>query len=594
MTGSVTIDGVGYVVQGGGYRRESDGPPPSRAQRVVHADFYGGQRRAIRLEDDRGWDAVGVGPALGGQGVEPWPNFTTWTDSGVATFASTTRAPHLVVDPYGFVANGRYLYRAVARGTTAWANLTTLVDLGVGKVVTGLAQYQGKVAICLGAAQDVQVVAAAATAPATPTTLATGLKARFAVGYANRLVFADATAGSEHVLKMTTATGTDSRDLDAPIVAMGLHGGKVAILTRQSLWLLGGRADPTSNKWSAEPEPYFSHGVGIENEDGVFLLSFAGRLYTWIANRVVEWNPDGDRQGWRATGIEGRACYGATVAAGWLVVSVLTGAGETEVWAYDGAGWWLTARSASIVRIWPMATGGGGAIDLVTFRSGSASVSYDLVRLVSRSATAPSYFSGTAEYRTALLDGGSRDAIKAWRRVGAVFAAPEIRGNSASVDSINLSLGWSSDGGASWTTAATTAIANPATRVIELEAALTSTQAMSRLLQLRVLWTSVTDWAPTLVALWAEYEALDPPSQRRRWRLRVRARDGTVQPTGAVDARSGATIAADLWAAWASGTTVPFVDLDGTARTVRIAAIAEEVTQSSPGDALLELTLREV
>jgi hypothetical protein len=592
MTTTITLNGADYVVQPGGYRRESDGPPASRPQRVVHSDFYGGQRRAIRLEDDRGWDAVGAGPALGGQGVEPWPNIATWTDTGVAAFASTTRAPHVVVDPYGFVANGRYLYRTVARGTTAWANLTTLVDLGAGKTITGLAQYQGKIAICQGTAADVTVVAASATAPATPTTLATGVKARIAVGYANRLVYADPTAGSEHVLRMTTATGTDSRDLDAPIVAMGLHGGKVAVLTRQSLWLLGGRPDATTNKWNADPEPSFSHGVGIENEDGVFLLSFSGRLYTWIANRVVEWNPSGDRQGWRATGLEGRSCYGATVAAGWLIVTLLNLAGESEVWAYDGAGWWLAARSTSIVRIWPMATGGGGNIDLVTFRNGSATVLNDIVRLVSRGSTATSYYTGTAEYRTALLDGGSRDALKTWRRIGAVFAAPEIRGNSASVDSVGINLAWSSNGGASWTTAASATLADPTVRIVDLEAALNSAAVTGRFLQVRVTWTSVTDWAPALVALWAEYEALDPPSQRRRWRLRVRARDGVVGATGAVDPRAGEQIAADLWAAWASATVVSFTDLDGVARSVRIAEIAEEVTH--PGDALVDLVLREV
>jgi len=592
MSTTITLNGADYVVQAGGYRREADGPPASRPQRIVHSDFYGGQRRAIRLEDDRGWDAVGAGPALGGQGVEPWPYVATWTDGGVAQFSTATRATHVVVDPYGFVANGRYLYRAVARGTSAWANLTTLVDLGAGKTITGLAQYQGKIAICQGTAADVQVVAAGATAPATPTTLATGVKARIAVGYANRLVYADPTAGSEHVLRMTTATGTDSRDLDAPIVAMGLHGGRVAILTRQSLWLLGGRADATTNKWTAEPEPSFSHGVGIENEDGVFLLSFSGRLYTWIANRVVEWNPEGDRQGWRATGVEGRACYGATVAAGWLIVTLLNQAGESEVWAYDGAGWWLTSRSASIVRIWPMATGGGGNIDLVTFRNGSTTVLYDTFRLVSRGSTATSYYPSTAEYRTALLDGGSRDALKAWRRIGAVFAAPEIRGNSASVDSVGLNLAWSTTGGATWTTAVSTNVADPTVRMVDLEASLASAAVTGRFLQLRVTWTSVTDWAPTLVALWAEVEALDPPSQRRRWRLRVRARDGTVGASGAVDARTGTAIAADLWAAWGSATIVPFVDIDGGARSVRITEIAEETTL--PGDALLELTLREV
>jgi hypothetical protein len=120
--------------------------------------------------------------------------------------------------------------------------------------------------------------------------------------------------------------------------------------------------------------------------------------------------------------------------------------------------------------------------------------------------------------------------------------------------------------------------------------------------QLRATWASVVDWAPVLTGLWAEYELLDSPARRRRWRFKVHARDAAVQRDGAVSTRTGRQLAADLWAAWEAGATVPFTDLDfdatDTTYQVRIIGIAEEVAKPADGgrwgEAALALTLVEV
>jgi hypothetical protein len=67
----IVLAGAGYMVLPGSYQRMSDGEPEGRAGRWVQRDFVGGQRRALQLERDRGWDSEGVGPALGGQAE--WP-----------------------------------------------------------------------------------------------------------------------------------------------------------------------------------------------------------------------------------------------------------------------------------------------------------------------------------------------------------------------------------------------------------------------------------------------------------------------------------------------------------------------------------------
>lgn len=598
MATDITLDGAGYMVIAGSYRRASDGAPDTRPGSISITDFVGGQRRALQLERDRGWDAVGVGPALNGQGVEPWPFIQAFTDGTIAT-VSTVRAPHLVLDPYAYVAIGRYLYRTVDLSASSWAAMTQVADVGAGRTITRLVHYQGGIALCCGTGLDVQFYA---PGTGTVTTLSAGLKARLGIGYANRLIYADPAAGNEQILHMTTGGTADSRELDAPIVNLGLHDGKVAIATRQSLWLLGGRADPVTNKWTSEPQPFFTHGVWTDDEDFLFLLSYGGKLYTWLANGVMEWNPGGDQQGWRATGIEGRSCNGATVAGDRLIVSIVTRAGESETWAFDGIGWWLMLRSSNQLRVWPMYTGGAGNIDLVLFRDGSTSVTYDLVRLVYRHESATNYNTGVSEYRTSLLDGNERALEKVWRRIGAVFAAPEQRGNPAGSSAVTMTLLYSIDGGRSWVDAGSATIGDPGQRTADFAVDLGDAVVISRFIQLRVTFEGVTDWSPALVGLWADYEAIGISPRRRRWSLSVRARDRTINRDGAVESRDGRTIASDLWDAWISSSSVPFTDIDfaatGLTYNVRVASIREEIAvpndASQWGNSVVSLELVEV
>jgi hypothetical protein len=599
QTTDIVLDGAGYMVVPGSYRRMQDGLPEGRTGRISLSDFFGGQRRALQLERDRGWDAEGVGPTLFGQGVEPWPFLQSHTDN-VITTVTTVRAPHLVVGDNAYVAVGRFLYKSVGLSTSSWGDFTQVGDVGAGKTITRLAYYQGDIALCCGNGLDVQIYPIAGGALST---LSAGLKAKVGIGYANRLVYADPAAGNEVLLKMTTGGGTDQRELDAPIVNMGLHDGKVVIATRQSLWLLGGRADPTTNKWTADPVPFFTHGIWSDDEDFLFLLSFGGKLYTWLANQVMEWNPNegNSRQGWRAIGLEGRSCHGATVTGGYMIVCITNRNGESETWAFDGSGWWLTLKSVSQTRVWPMHTGGAGNIDLVTFRDGSTSVTYDLFRLVYRHESATSYATN-GEYRTSLLGAGERDKEKAWRLVGANFSIPEPRGNQASVDAVTLTLSLSIDGGKTFTTAASTVVSDPTNRTLQITGRLGNNVATSTTVMLRVSWSSVNDWAPVLTGLWTEYELLDSPARRRKWSFSVHARDAVVQRDGSASTRTGRELAADLWESWEEGATTLFRDVDfdltGTIYQVRITGINEELPKpSAVGDStasVIGLTLVEV
>ena len=576
QTTDIVLDGTPYMLVPGSYRRGSAGPPEGRTGRMTIADFVGGQRRALQLERDTSWDSPGVGPAFFGQGVEPWPWSAPHTDSVLRPVTAGQRVHAQALANAIYLGIGRYVYRTVALSAGSWTNLTQVADLGTGNPITGLTHYNGQLAIACGAARDIQLLDPGTLAL---TTLSAGLIGTWIMTYASRLVIADPLPGNENILRLTTGGGLDHRELDAPIVNMALHGGKVAIATRSALWLLGGRADPVKGVWLGEPEPVYTQ-LGAAEDDFRLLCSFGGKLYTWLSGNVVEWNPNAgaSKQGWRAAGLEGRACYGGAVAGNMLVVAIQHRAGHFQLWAFDGTGWWLMTERDSAPWVWPVALSSAGTLDLLAFRDGDTSVTYDTLRLIPRSTSAPSYAS-TGSFTTALLDAGERDAPKRWRSIGAAFATPEERGNPASTDPVTLTLEWSVDGGRTWTAAVTSTNSDPSARIHELVADLSPHTAVSRFLQLRVTFSSVSDWAPVLTGLWADYILLDPSPRQRRWNFAVQTRDGSVQRDGSLASLDGRAQIAALWQSWESGATVTLRDLDydpdPAEHSVRIIAIEE-------------------
>lgn len=580
----IVLDGTPCMLVPGSYRRGAAGAPEGRTGRVTIGDFVGGQRRAVQLERDTSWDSAGVGPAFFGQGVEPWPWSAAWTDSAFRTVTAGQRVHTQTLGDAVYLGIGRYVYRTVALSAASWADLTQVADLGAGKTITGLTHHTGYLAIACGSARDIQLLDPGTLAL---TTLSASLNGNQIVSYANRLVIADPLPGNESILRLTTGGGIDARELDAPIVNMALHGGKVAIATRSALWLLGGRSDPIDGVWLGEPEPvYTQHGAA--EDDFRFLCSFGGKLYTWLSGSAVEWNPNGgaSKQGWRAAGLDGRRCFGGTVAGNMLVVAIENRAGRYQLWAFDGTGWWLMAEREPAAWVWPVALSGAGTLDLLTFRDGDSGVVYDLWRMIPRSPSAPAY-AATGSFTTALLDAGERESEKSWCMIGATFASPEPRGNDASTDPLTLDLAWSTDGGATWTTAVSSTVSDPTQRIHELTAELPPETAIARYLQLRVTYSSVADWAPVLTGLWADYTLLDQAPRRRRWNLTVQARDGVVQRDGSLASLDGNGQIAALWQSWQTGATVTLRDIDydrdPVERAVRIVGIEEHVPK--PADA---------
>lgn len=604
----VTIAGVGYALAPGGYKREQAGSSRRLVGRVAVDRFGAGQLAAYQRDGEGvasggGWRGVGVGPALGGQAVEPFPHVETHTQTFIAaTIPSTTRrVASVVTNSRCFVAIGQRVFHSVALASPTWADLTVTLTLPVGAVVTELARMQDDLMVFAvpGAIKRINSVTLAITDP-----WLAGQAGLVGAGYRWQLLFQPNVATKLNQLRMSRlnnavppATVFDERNFDDAIVRVAPFGGKIAVATKSSLFLYAGQWDVVPlTAWDVFTEPVFSHGAYAGESEFVFLVGFRGSLFTWVANRVAVYTP-GANAGWQTSGPSGRACYGGTVAGGYLVVALVAEDGGSELWVFDGLGWFRLRREepgSGVVLVWPVALAGAGDKDLMVFRDGSTT--YELMRVVPR-ANLPTY-GAAGEWRSSLLDSGERGTLKGWARVGALFSEPQGRGNAASADQVSVFLDYSTDAGQTWATVASRV--GGVDRSFALEGVPPAGTA-SRLLQVRVRWESVLDWAPVLAGVWADWVIEDAAAARSRWTLVVATKDGQVGRDGAKLAESGRQQIAALWSAWSTGATVVFRDIDFDSNPVgRVVTIAdiEQVTAKAGdagrwGEGTVKLTLSE-
>ncbi len=515
----IVLNGAGYMlapeasgVKGvRGYTRSQDGMSEGRTGRITQRDFFGGQHRAYQLERDRAWDSVGVGPAYGGQGVEPWPRIVqTALTSTTPLTSALRRNPSALIGDHVFFAVADRLYRTQPLSATAWSTPNTLYIAPA--VITSIAYYGGNILLGFGEAHDIlHVVYPDAT---TPATLFAGERAHELVSYGGFAMWSDARTsggGNKHTVRQVTGSGLEFKLLDSPIRRLTVAQGKTIAATTAGLYDFAGTVNevdirnPAHNpndstetdpptiralRWQGDFDPFFQHGSAVAPDDFAFITGYGGRLYAWVGKTVMEYNPSGDRAGWRDTGLAGRGCYSGCVAAGYLIVCIESRDGMSEVWAWDGSGWWLLINQpiSNDRFCWPMPLAGVGGYDLMLFRQGTTEA--HLIRLVWRDDTANTFpTGGQVAFITSMIDADERDKTKAWRKFGCVFAAPEKRGAAGSVNPVGVYLDYSLDGGGSWTNAAGQTVNGNffTTHNTALDADASSAATVSRFLQPRPL-----------------------------------------------------------------------------------------------------------
>jgi hypothetical protein len=118
----------------------------------------------------------------------------------------------------------------------------------------------------------------------------------------------------------------------------------------------------------------------------------------------------------------------------------------------------------------------------------------------------------------------------------------------------------------------------------------------------RVTVSSILDWSPVLLSLWAECEVLDGTHRRRCWWFTVQCKDAVARRDRSVDSTGARALAARLWGTWAAGATVGLKDVDydisGLSYSVRIVGIVEKISKPADAgtfaDGEVELVLSEV
>lgn len=624
----IVLDGAGYMVQPGtanspGYRRLQDGMAEGRTERISLTDFFGGMGRAIQLERDKMYSGDHVGAALNGQGLQPWASQVQTTYSALFSdyIYKAGDAPQAVVKSRRYFAFGPHLFSGPVGIEGSGAFDYTLVKTYAQNITDMCIYGSDGLLLCFGPAAD---ILHRDIPTAVETALFAGERGWYIAEYAGYAVWNDAkTAGLPTVLRLVTGDGIDSRYIDYDPIKITTVDNALCVVTKQALytytgrvkeimrpnpaWTSGGTA-PTQIpgwEWSGDFTPFFQQGVYNARDDFRLLLGYGGRTIAWIAGGVHELVPNGDRAGWRSTGLAGRRFFGGCVAAGYVVVSIESYEGKNELWAYDGNAWWCIASKAlTSTGAWcnPHPLGGSSAnrYDLGVFREFTKDI--DFIRLQDYGHASRYAYHSTAEVSTPMIDAGERDKPKAWRKIGAVFASPEIHGNTASVDALTCYLDYSIDAGQTWVQAdAQNATANTLPKVnFTLDATLLG--ITSTFLMLRVRWASVVDYAPILVGLWAEYEILESPARRRKWNVKIHARDQEITRDGTLMTRTGRQLISDLWTAWQTDTPLTFRDIDyddvPVQRTVRIVGINEAVEQPADsgrwGDSTITLNLVEV
>ncbi|MDI3340858.1 MAG: hypothetical protein QJR03_10025 [Sphaerobacter sp.] len=586
----VVIAGQGYMVRAGSYERRQAAPDAGQTGRVRLFDFYGGAGRAAQLERDRFWRGVGAWPALDSQGIQAGPRRQDRVETLTTPFDPAARTFSFVHAGTTYVVNGTGLYRVTTSGG-AYAGL---------QLVRALA------APCLGVAVTRSHAAFVHGLASRPTIydLTTGAYTTSAVAdHATRI--APARDGAVLLNYANIANGPDLQlwepwqdlrshspfPLDREVLAMTPFAGEVWVVTRGAIWRVeAAPAGIDAAVATTAPQTGFP-------DDLAWLLGHNGVLYAWLGKEVHRYDTADDT--FVPIGLRGRATHGACGIGRWLVVAIEDEhTGLTELWAWDGRGWWLLDASIGAADQFrqPVNIAGPAAdADLLAAR-GTAANQTAIWQLVPR-AGLPG-LRDTATLVTSLLDAGMRDVEKVWRLVGVELAWPDPRGSATPV---TVTLDYSTDGGAGWSPAATATVRGDQGRTHALAGRLPAA-ARSRWLQVRVTLSGIVDWCPVIVGVWAEHTAVDPETRRRRWSFAVQCKDEIVRRDGGVDRGDARALAAALWDAWAAGGVVTFRDLDydriGIEYTARIVAIREEVAKPHDagrwGDGWVALTLEEV
>jgi len=578
QTYDVLLGATGYMVKPGTYQRYQDGQSEGRVGRVRLFDFYGGAKRAAQMERDRFFTGVGAWPTLDSQGLTSGPKRQDFTGTVSPAITPGNRRwvfPHLGT---WYLVDGADLY-TVATSGGLYAGLTHVQTLA-GTVVD--CDLMGDILyFAYGSAHAIGKYDLSTSTYSADTLGTTAqFKARLISheGSAIRYARADQTSTVNDSIQNVIST-------DAAVRRLVQVDGHCWVLTEGTVYRFtsqtaGDHASEATVPRLAAPD------------DFDWAVVHFGRLWTWAGKEIIYYDTTKDT--FQGTGVRGLSTLGAATVGSWLVAAIVSAiTGNVELWAYDGRGWWLLDEQTSAGTLYSYPVSIFGACDDVDLLAGRGSTSNQLAGWQFFPRDGAPGLRASYELVTALMDAGERDLDKVWRRAGIELATPDDRATS---DTVDVALSYSVDGGATWTAIASDTLDNTSSRLVSIGGSIAA-RPQGRFLQLKLAVSSVSDWCPVVLGLWAEHETMDLPTRRRRWKFAAVCADRVVTRDGSVDSTGGRNLASGLWDAWDDGTTLAYTDVDGGAYTVRIAGIREQIGKTAEIELArsdVELTLVEV
>ena len=355
--------------------------------------------------------------------------------------------------------------------------------------------------------------------------------------------------------------------------ALIFHAAGVDELTGQ--WVTATSGGTTTTTWNGTLAPLLrAAGAGAAG-DFLWAVDYGGHVYLWH-NGTVRLLDRSSITGGRLTDVDGPRGTGvaATVAAGRLWVAVVTS--QYELWSYDGARWVRhMAGGAVTVALLTSVAGIATDADVLLFQAATGYAQALLTQAVGHTA----YPASTGAVTCGPWDAGRPDSAKTWTEVEVIWNVPDRAGAPSGTLLIETSV----NGGASYTSAGTTAISGGTGGTIRA----TLTGVSGETLTVRVTWTpSANGVGFRLLAVYANGWELPAAPAAKRWALRLRCSDKLLRRDGSVDSRTGEAMRAALVGLAATGAPVIYADLDYDAnpvsQTVRVIE-AEESARRGDG-----------
>lgn len=580
----VSLGAKGYMVAAKSYKRTFDaaGVLGAAPLRQVQRDFSGGSLRPLQAEQDRFHLSVGLLPAEDQRGLTAGAKEAGITVAGL--HASAKRL-WVIVGGRPYMASGGKLYSVDRAGLGVNPNnLGTLTQLGatLGTDINALTTDGAtKIYAATGGAYRVWTIGGGAW-DTTPT-----LGLFWGLAWAGGFLWGGYLAATGWTIAKATSNATiDGAGYPIDSAPRSMLGARDGIYTGTGggLWRTRVTTSGVSGLTQSVTHDQIIRSDGSGRvDDYTYLAEYNGQIYTWVNGQVMRYH-NGTASGEQlvATGLRGYQCTGLASAGGYLIAAIVTdnptfAGANNQLWAYNGKGWFCLRVNDDGLHYFNGVIPTAGYIEdgQVLTTDGTLVYGYQL-----RALSYQPGLSATGRIITSLWQGRDPDKDKSFTRVGCEMQWQD----RASFASCTASLYYSTDGGNTWTLAATNAaVANngPLTLAADLPAG-----TVARTLALKWTLSGVTTGAPVLAALWCESRLVEPIVGKRHWEFVVEASDGLVLRSGKAEPRKGQVIAADLWGQFDARAALTLKDLDydltATTRTVRIVGLEE--AHDTPAD----------